>query len=658
MSTDGSGSPDRSVPQWKRELILRRRAVGRVLPAGSGSVQLTCPSVVAAVRHPDCSHSQSTTCASEREQVASRKNMRLVERVVVAGDIAEPGLSPDPKIETYGVNYLLTMGEEKNRNGKTASLRRLTSEKKRGEPSANDEEDSSDSAEELKYGPGIVSRLKSRYLSLTLRESQGRVRPALPYMRRATSLENILDGPDVEETKPKYLKNANTVNGTTSDRCRSITRGNKDSMKRAGSVETLIRGRGVPDRRGYESPFSDRENDRKKLGRNTFCTAVEDTELPPPDLVKHTLKIFENSSKLTANAPPGKGSAAPKNSNDPKKPSLYPKPLVSGKVIKCATDSVKKSAESAVARGSSDGAVEEAASEEAGRSGSGKAIEKSASSDGNASTLASEDVAGDPSSSDDTDGREKRKAPVPETANDDSRAKPTPAAEPARVQGSAEAVSPVQNHMKQLGVVRPIVPNKTCHSGHAFPLRKCSINNTHSLLTEREMEKNVINSVKSIVTKVMVSLKNPAEECIVPCPNESEHNGEGKKALVWDSRKQNSMVFNFSNRKTIPDYIENDGLILTSRKNAPVKVSGGGYSPKLAEPGIIFLGGGTYDSSTDFDFDDSDPPSPCEFVFEGDNILINGKSNIQSKPKIRKNGNRGECTCNGSLFQRRLLLTN
>ncbi len=54
--------------------------------------------------------------------------------------------------------------------------------------------------EELQYGPGIVNKLKSRYLSRTLRE-----RPAgeqrRPSLRRATSLENWLDK-DVPEADP------------------------------------------------------------------------------------------------------------------------------------------------------------------------------------------------------------------------------------------------------------------------------------------------------------------------------------------------------------------------------------------------------------------------------------------------------------------------
>lgn len=47
---------------------------------------------------------------------------------------------------------------------------------------------SSDS-EDLHYGPGIVNRLRNKYLSLALRESN----PRPTILRKATSLENLLD---------------------------------------------------------------------------------------------------------------------------------------------------------------------------------------------------------------------------------------------------------------------------------------------------------------------------------------------------------------------------------------------------------------------------------------------------------------------------------
>ena len=48
----------------------------------------------------------------------------------------------------------------------------------------------SDSSEEIHYGPGFVSRLKSRYMSVALR---GSARGSLGALRRSASLEDFLD---------------------------------------------------------------------------------------------------------------------------------------------------------------------------------------------------------------------------------------------------------------------------------------------------------------------------------------------------------------------------------------------------------------------------------------------------------------------------------
>lgn len=55
-----------------------------------------------------------------------------------------------------------------------------------------------DPSEELQYGPGIVSKLRCRYLSLALRQTATKQRPTLDNLRRATSLNNLLDEDDDE----------------------------------------------------------------------------------------------------------------------------------------------------------------------------------------------------------------------------------------------------------------------------------------------------------------------------------------------------------------------------------------------------------------------------------------------------------------------------
>jgi hypothetical protein len=218
-----------------------------------------------------------------------------------------------------------------------------------------------DGSEELTYGPGIVSKLRCRYLSLALRQSKAsRQRPSLNNMRRATSLNNLLDGDDEEDdsvlsdeeddmekekdghkengchrrtvgkTNGNYLnvddgdeetteamddrngggffqKNRNRTN--EKNEYNRYKRGNELSMKRARSVETLLRYENKvwnkpnagdvqdkeitgPDDDHIESRIINaREHGVAKPKRLTAY--IDDTERPPPDVVKQTLKIFE-----------------------------------------------------------------------------------------------------------------------------------------------------------------------------------------------------------------------------------------------------------------------------------------------------------------------------------------------------------------------------
>ena len=54
-----------------------------------------------------------------------------------------------------------------------------------------DSGDDSDSSEEIHYGPGFVSRLKSRYMSVALRSNIGRC--SLGSLRRTASLEDFIE---------------------------------------------------------------------------------------------------------------------------------------------------------------------------------------------------------------------------------------------------------------------------------------------------------------------------------------------------------------------------------------------------------------------------------------------------------------------------------
>ncbi|XP_054728780.1 uncharacterized protein LOC129237850 isoform X1 [Anastrepha obliqua] len=98
-----------------------------------------------------------------------------------------------------------------------------------------------------------------------------------------------------------------------------------------------------------------------------------------------------------------------------------------------------------------------------------------------------------------------------------------------------------------------------------------------------------------------------------------------KRQTPSAAQENTSMVFNFSNRKEVPDYIENDGVIFRRKRELP----------KPNESGFVLLGDLSLETSTDSDYDDFSmcPPSPCDVEFENANIVIDGKSSFRQKPK-------------------------
>ncbi|KAH8270978.1 hypothetical protein KR044_007521 [Drosophila immigrans] len=221
--------------------------------------------------------------------------------------------------------------------------------------------------EDLSYGPGIVSKLRCRYLSLALRCEATRQQSQQQSQRlqRSTSLNTLLDRSDndeeeeeeeeVEVNKPVkavappivgvkptgYLKsgvNASIVQqrqqqqqqqqqlaaaeeqAAQQQRSRQFKRGN-EVMKRARSVEALLCEKSpwhtqqrstLPPPSAAATPASAAStvtiedkisNARERLHSGTDATPpkrltsiIDDTERPPPDLVRQTLKMFEASA--------------------------------------------------------------------------------------------------------------------------------------------------------------------------------------------------------------------------------------------------------------------------------------------------------------------------------------------------------------------------
>ena len=84
--------------------------------------------------------------------------------------------------------------------------------------------------EDLSYGPGIVSKLKNRYLSLAMRETRSR-----PALRKFSSLEDLLDADDSECTWSEKNKSVPKVRGNIT----SPPGGKREAMKRTRSMDSL-----------------------------------------------------------------------------------------------------------------------------------------------------------------------------------------------------------------------------------------------------------------------------------------------------------------------------------------------------------------------------------------------------------------------------------
>lgn len=359
-------------------------------------------------------------CESESESVpVGVANMRLVEQLQIQrgvghDDITFNGQHPDElgvKKQRLHCVPVAAMVEEKSPlplTGPRALVRvprtpRIAKQylakvaNNKSDTAMTEEECNSDSSEELQYGPGIVKKLKSKYLSMTLRESGSR--PSLSNMRRATSLENVLDEEPVKQTDIKPSQFVKRVPGHTARKVMSThqSRSAEPSprdMKRARSMETLLRydpklnmshsnsglnvhledvekdendctngdnkeRSAVHHRKSVEGDKEEQLMLRKKLG-----ITVEQTELPPPDLVKQTLKIFESSSSPGSVSPPvppvrssvsksvnfktNNAKPVPKvNNSVSKKPQVSPKPVFSPEKLRspAKVGSPKKSVE-------------------------------------------------------------------------------------------------------------------------------------------------------------------------------------------------------------------------------------------------------------------------------------------------------------------------
>lgn len=383
------------IPQWKKDLILRKRSQNKC-PSTTvnkqNSEQLLCTTV--AVGSDADSDPTTTECVTSKQASQTRSTFPV--STEHDGDIhVIEKCDTKSVVNETNVNFSINVMVQDsvlivNNSVKTPTM--VAEKVTNGDHIKSDAE--SDSSEELQYGPGIVSKLKSKYLSLTLREKKvAKPRQTILNMRRATSLENMLDADSGDELMEPNLnqKNAkpvptqsrkftprteNTSNGNTrnvSTRYRTAGRTN-DSMKRARSVETLhstdINNRELINEDVVIIEKEGNDNHRKRQDNKiTVQTAesksftcnggqiinrpkritsfMDDTERPPADHVKHTMMLFEGPPLRRTKGPRPTGEVAAKvanfkniiekeknNKKNVVKPQITPKPVGHNKTRK------------------------------------------------------------------------------------------------------------------------------------------------------------------------------------------------------------------------------------------------------------------------------------------------------------------------------------
>lgn len=172
----------------------------------------------------------------------------------------------------------------------------------------------SDSSEEFKYGPGIVNKLKSKYMSMTVREQRPR-----PPLRRSTSMDNIVEDKRPEKapaavvklcSQPDVISVAATVKSETMKRARSM-----ELLSEPHTTATIVNGNGYGDN-DDDNGVNDEQHQHQQQQQQQQPKQTNG-ELPPPDVVKTYKKIFETKTQNDVK-PPIKI-----------KPAILPKPMLS-----------------------------------------------------------------------------------------------------------------------------------------------------------------------------------------------------------------------------------------------------------------------------------------------------------------------------------------
>ncbi|XP_014355038.2 serine/arginine repetitive matrix protein 1 [Papilio machaon] len=487
--------------------------------------------------------------------------------------------------------------------------------------------------EELRYGPGIVKRLKSRYLSLALRDAPRR-RPSV--LRRAASLEHLLDEPPPPRPRPVSL----AVPPTPPRR---------DSVKRARSVDALSR---------LDEPDA---APRCRPPRRP-APLLRDTERPPPDVVRAALRKFESAPPRRA-APAARVSAVLRGLEGPR--SSTPEPRARSPSPAAADLSAIDEPEGAAI---SSKPVSRAALEGIARAGS--TIRYAFESPKNGSHLPTVAAANPVLLSRARLWTSPRRVgiirpmPAPSSERNDASATPhheecieKPAEEPRVASPTPDPETRGDKREPPSAVVEPILRSPP---SEIVPTETTGLPSPKPIPPPRERTPDPIETKSE--PRVMETIPKPAlmnghaEGGRTPEPRartpsrigaagierawtgaKAKKTGEVEekketevKPATWGRKPRppapasTSVVFNFSNRKEVPDYIENDGVIRRASRRHRIKAG---------EPGVVVLrpaaGGPSEDSGSESEGEAERPPSPCSVRFVNDNVLINGRSSMR-----------------------------
>ncbi|XP_044758000.1 uncharacterized protein LOC123316089 [Coccinella septempunctata] len=716
------------IPVWKKDLVARLRAQNKCTGNQALTVCGSRPSPPyqsdSAGRAPKHSHQTSvgirpTTCnqlsaASGAAKVSSINPDKNETSAKFISPLTQRKTCKMVQERVWSVDYSSwesghNMASENENNSRTSD---------------------SDSSEELHYGPGIVNKLKNKYLSLTLhRENQLKQRPNL---RKAASLEDMLDDQDDDdeesvkaESETRRLFQTNGVDRHT-NRYRHSKRGVQD-MKRARSMETISRFENMisppppsqqPQDNGrpksmheylliadleegsdkYRKPKDSKvgENETNVLFNNGYVPRVNrpkriapmmnEREKPPADVVKQAKMIFEKRPEQRTKPPVNTGEVAAKvacyksiivQSKQAKKPPVKTKPAAPF-LAKNGDNIAKSKAEDNKTKTENKPKPEKPKTVTNGTNPPKVAPRIRATSK-------------KPQTSPVLSPCEETKTFKDEQVVEVSDKAVTGKVKPAQLPGLIPDVSLVKVEQDTTGrlchtpdlimTINPIAVSTPSYESSDNTPKECYNHEIlESVTTDRCAVDGTLHQVDQTSTKDAVPLNEPlkliinynrssptSEESprlsqISPIPRRKivsppirppkdpvleknlinaakslEQSKVEDRADVFVPKKvkrpprepeSNSIVFKFTDRKDVPDYVQND------RSRSVGKLE----RPKVGEGGIILLPGAAIDES----FTDEDeeirkyleaPPSPCDVTFINDNILIDGKSSIKHKAK-------------------------